>query len=493
MYKQGKVLFFFIIILILLGFAVGSDITVVLIGSIVAVFVVVHTLIKLSVVARPWSKILVKPHPDYEPFVSIHVACKNEPAELVNSTVEALAKLDYSKYEVIVINSNNSNTDNWQRIQEFVARFGENFKFVHLDQIDGFKAGALNYINSHVMDRGAEVVAIVDCDYIVTANFLRETVGYFENPEVGIVQVPQDYHNVTPHNVGLAYEYRSFFAMVMHQAQRLNLVTFTGTMGLVRADLIKKGLKWNEWCITEDTEAGVYINSMGFRGVYIDKSLGKGLMPFDYTSLSKQRQRWVYGNMQVLDKDFWSITVDRTLSIKQKFAFISQIVTWFHFEFVIASVYLGLSMVSLAGYSGKYVAFTSKMMIILLAICLVSNFLYFMIGLRRDARVFQRFRAFLAHYGLLFDMSSGWLIYLLGPQLPFIVTKKEKVTNKIPFDQYSKEFIIIIMLLVGLGLGIFLNIASLLGIFIISIFVITELMGILYLRQAFVKSNNSDT
>ena len=86
----------------------------------------------------------------------------------------------------------------------------------------------------------------------------------------------------------------------MNQAQRLNLVTFTGTMGLIRADLIRNGLKWNEWCITEDVEAGVHINSKGYKGVYIEESLGKGLMPFDYASLIKQRQRWTYGNMQVI-------------------------------------------------------------------------------------------------------------------------------------------------------------------------------------------------
>lgn len=487
--RRVKVLLILISILVLLGLIVDARITTVFIGLIVAFIVIAHTLIKLSAIFRPWSKIFIEPDPNYEPFVSIHVTCKIESAELVNKTVEALAKLDYSNYEVIVIHSNNQDTYNWQKIQKFVESCGENFKFVHLDKVDGFKAGALNYLNSHIMDKRAEVVTIIDCDYIVTPDFLKETVGYFRNPEVGIVQAPQDYHNINPYNIGLAYEYRSFFALVMHQAQRLNLVTFTGTMGLIRTDLMKKGLKWNEWCITEDTEAGVYINSIGFRGVYIDKSLGKGLMPLDYVSLIKQRQRWVYGNMQILDKNFLSVIRNQALSIKQKFAFLAQLVTWFHFELIVASIYFLLSITKLLGYSGIYIAFTNELMLILLAISLISNFLYFMIGLRKEASVFERFRAFWAHYGLLYVMSSSWLLYFSGHQLGFNTTKKKKTGNKIPFRQYSNEFIIIAILLVGLGLRVVFGNKTQLDILIILTFVMTELAGILYLRKAFVKSN----
>ena len=490
--KHGGLLLLFVFVLVFLGLIIGADKTIALIGLIVALIIIGHILIKLSAIFRPWSKTFTEADPSYKPFVSIHVTCKNEPAGLVNKTVEALTRLDYPKYEVLVIHSNNQNIHNWQKIQKFVESCGENFKFVHLDKIDGFKAGALNYLNNHIMDESSEVLAVVDCDYIVTPDFLNKTAGYFKNPKVGIVQVPQDYHNVIPCNVGLDYEYRSFFALVMHQSQRLNLVTFTGTMGLIRASLIKKGLKWNKWCITEDTEAGVYINSIGFRGVYVDKSLGKGLMPLDYASLIKQRQRWVFGNMQILGKDFFSVVRDQSLSIKQRFAFVAQLMTWFHFELIVASIYLFLSIIRLLGYSEKYIAFTSHVMLTLLAVSLIGNFLYFMIGLRKEASVLESFKAFLAHYGLLHVMSSSWILYFFGHKLGFNVTKKEKTDGKIPFREYSKEFTIIVILLVGLGLGIIFGNETQFGILVVLTFVITELIGVLYLRRAFIKSNPLD-
>ena len=311
-----KILIVSVGILFLIGLAIGLNTTILIIGIIVSIIVISHTLLKLSTIFRLSSKTLVPLDKGYRPFVSILVACKSEPADIVIETVNALTKLNYSNYEVLVINSNSVDTDNWKKIRKFVKTCGKNYKFVHLDKISGFKAGALNYLKMNLMNPKSRIEAIVDCDYIISPDFLTETVGYFKDDRIGIVQAPQDYYNVNKYNLGLFYEYRSFFRLVMHQAQRLDLVTFTGTMGLIRTDLLDNGVKWNEWCITEDVEAGTHINSIGYRGVYVDKSLGKGLMPFDYASLIKQRQRWSYGNMQIIRKDLYHVIVNTGLSAK---------------------------------------------------------------------------------------------------------------------------------------------------------------------------------
>lgn len=475
-------------ILILISLAVGISKTIALIGLCLAFFVIIHTLLKLSAIFKPWSKTYVKSDSNYKPYVSIHVACKSEPAEVVIKTVEALTKLKYSKYEVVVINSNSLDRENWEKIQKYVISCGKNFKFIHLDKVAGFKAGALNYLNAHGMDKTAEIAAIVDCDYIVTPDFLNKTVGYFKDPRIGIVQAPQDYYNINQYNVGLFYEYRSFFRLVMHQAQRLNLVTFTGTMGLIRAELLNKGLKWNEWCITEDVEAGTYINSIGYKGVYVDKSLGKGLMPFDYASIIKQRQRWAYGNMQIIRKDLFHVIVNNGLSIKQKIAFLAQLATWFHFELIIAYIYLCISIIRAFGYSGEYIVFTNNLMLYLLAFSLIGNLIYFVVGMRKDTSVFNSIKAFLTHYGLLYVMSTSWLICLFGRKLGFNVTKKEKQSNKIPFSQYYHEFTIAIILIIGLGITIASGNEMRLDLIVIPIFAIIELLGIIYLYRAFIES-----
>lgn len=487
--KQWVALSTIIVALIVFGLFFGLENTIYLIGVALTFVVIVHILIKLSAIFKPWSKIQSETDPSYKPFVSIHIACKSETAELVNKTIESITKLNYDNYELIVINNNNQDTYNWQKIQKYVEGCGDNYKFVHIDKMPGFKAGALNYLINHYIDKKAEIIAIVDCDYIVAPDFLNETVGYFKNPEIGIVQVPQSYYNVNSYNIGLAYEYRSFFTLVMHQAQRLNLVTFTGTMGLIRTDLIKKGLRWNEWCITEDVEAGVHINSIGFKGVYVDKSLGRGLMPFDYTSLIKQRQRWTYGNMQIIKKDLFFVILNKALSIKQKFAFLALLVTWFHFELIITGIYLILNILRLFNQSIGGVVPMINLMLVLLATSFIGNLLYFTIGMRKEASILERIKAFLVHYGLLYVMSSSWIICLLGRKLGFIVTSKEEQGSRMLFNQYSHELIIIALLLVGLVMALLSNRLVWLDLVTILPFVTVELMGIIYLYRALTKSN----
>ena len=481
------------IALSIIQLAIGIDKTIALVGGVLAIFVVAHTLLKLSAVFRPSSKNVSAPNPKYNPFVSIHIACKNERSETVIKTVEALTKLDYKNYEVIVINNNNTDRDNWTKIRKYVKSCGKNFKFFHLDKMSGFKAGALNFLNDNHMDKKAEIEAIVDSDYIVTPDFLSETVTYFNDPKIGIVQAPQDYYNVNKYNVGLFYEFRSFFAIVMHQAQRLNLVTFTGTMGLIRTDFIKSGLRWNEWCITEDVEAGTHINSLGYRGVYVDKSLGKGLMPYDYASLIKQRQRWAYGNMQIIYKDFSHVAFNKELSFKQKIAFLAQLVTWFHFELLIAVIYLGLQIIHFFGFSNIYINTTDNLLLYLLAFSVLGNLLYFIVGLRKETKLINRVKAFLTHYGLIYVMSSSWLSYFLGLKLGFVVTKKEKSKKGMSFGQYSKEFIITILLIAALLIRFTKGGSMALDLSVTISFAIIEISGIFYLHRALTKTNELDT
>lgn len=449
-----------------------------------------HILLKLSTIIRPWSKIRHKLDKNYQPFVSVHVACKSEPAEIVNETIKALTKLDYKNYEVIVINSNSRDKANYSQIKKYVDSLGSNFIFVHLDAVSGFKAGALNHLADLYTNKKAEVIAIVDCDYIVTPDFLSKTAGYFKNKNVGIVQAPQDYYNKEDYNIGLYNEYRSFFALVMHQSQRYNFVNFTGTMGLIRANLLRrKELKWSEWCITEDTEAGTQINSMGYTGVYVDESLGKGLMPYDYASLARQRQRWVYGNAQIISKDLGSVIKNPNFNSKQKISFLSQLTTWFHFELIIAWLYLIINSLTLFVPEQALFINASTVLASSILITVLGNMIYFLVGLRRDSNIVGRIKAYLAHYGLINVMSSGWIIYALGYKLGFNVTKKENITQSLKVKHLSQELAVSLLLILTIVIKLIAGNLLPVSVLAVSLFVISEISGVIYLNNSFIKSN----
>jgi len=476
-------------LLIVAWFFINNTI-ILIIALLVFTISTLHTLLKLSTIIKPWSRIKYSKSISFQPFVSIHVACKSEPAEIVNKAIKALTKLNYKKYEVIVINSNSRDKANYSKIKKYIDTLGNNFVFVHLDEVSGFKAGALNHLAELYTNKKAEVIAIVDCDYIVEPDFLSKTIGYFKDEKVGIVQAPQDYYNKEDYNIGLFNEYRSFFALVMHQAQRYNFVNFTGTMGLIRASLLREDvLKWSEWCITEDTEVGTQINSIGYQGVYVDQSLGRGLMPYDYASLARQRQRWVYGNTQIISKYFGNVIKNPNFNIKQKISFLSQLTTWFHFELIIAWLYLIVSFLTLFVPEQTLFINVSIVLASALLITIVGNIIYFLVGLRHESNLAERIKAYLAHYGLIYVMSSGWIIYAMGYKLGFNVTKKENITQSLRIKQLSQELTVSLLLTLAIIIKIIAGSLLPISIIAVSLFVISEIFGVIYLNNSFIKSN----
>ena len=107
------------------------------------------------------------------PMVSVHVPAYNEPPGMLMETLDALNALDYPRFEVVVIDNNTKDSAVWKPVQAHCKRLGARFRFFHEDPLAGFKAGALNFALSRTAPE-AEVVAVIDSDYVVTPNWLRD-------------------------------------------------------------------------------------------------------------------------------------------------------------------------------------------------------------------------------------------------------------------------------------------------------------------------------
>ena len=128
------------------------------------------------------------------PRVSIHVPAYNEPPDMLIETLDALARLDYPDFEVLVIDNNTPDEAVWRPVEAHCAKLGARFRFFHVSPLDGFKAGALNFALRHTAP-DATVVAVIDTDYIVRPEWLRDLAPAFANPRTGVVQAPQDYRD----------------------------------------------------------------------------------------------------------------------------------------------------------------------------------------------------------------------------------------------------------------------------------------------------------
>lgn len=439
----------FVIVTLLIAVAVilfipGAAIAILTVNALLAGVIVITQL--LAVLTKPKQ---ITPDPGLiEYFVSIHVPCHNEPFGVVKKTLAGLAKLDYQNYEVIVIDNNTHDPQIWQPIREYCKKLGPKFKFLHFENLGGYKAGALNAALKHV-DPKTEIISIVDADYVVKKDFLSLGIPYFKDPSVAIVQYPQAYYNSSPKTVGLEQEYRSFFDNIFEQANSLNAVTAAGTLSFLRANLfISNLLNWNEWCITEDTELGIYLHGLGYKGVFINHVLGQGLMPFDYYSLERQRERWVHGNTQIIRKDLISIIRNPQITWKQKLSFITQLMAWFHPNFF-PMIFLTLALIQ-ASYSEPtlQLALIGWSSLFTIIGFIFAKTIYFLLGqLRRNTlSVSSLVATVLSHFGLTGTMSLTWLWALTNSNLPFNRTTKdpsEKSTPYLPVDGFLSIFLLI--------------------------------------------------
>jgi cellulose synthase/poly-beta-1,6-N-acetylglucosamine synthase-like glycosyltransferase len=271
---------------------------------------------------------------DELPFVSLHVPAHNEPPDMVIDTLRSLLRIDYPRYEVILIDDNTDDEALWRPVERWCAAHG--VKFAHLADWPGYKSGALNYALRHMTDERAELIGVVDSDYQIEPGFLRRCAPALADPWIGFIQAPQDYRgwHHAPYYRRLYYSYKYFFAVSQPSRNEHNGAIFAGTMGLIRRVALDQLGGWDEWCITEDAELSLRLLRAGWSGLHVDQSGRYGVMPLTFEALKGQRYRWCFGGIQILRMHWRSLMPGRTtkenhLTLAQRWAYLAGGIQWY--------------------------------------------------------------------------------------------------------------------------------------------------------------------
>jgi exo-beta-1,3-glucanase (GH17 family)/cellulose synthase/poly-beta-1,6-N-acetylglucosamine synthase-like glycosyltransferase len=283
------------------------------------------------------------------PLVSIHVPAYDEPPQMLKETLDALARLDYPRFEVLVIDNNTPDEATWKPVQAHCERLGARFRFFHVAPLAGFKAGALNFALKHTAAE-AEIIAVIDSDYVVDPRWLRDLAPLFRNLRMGVVQAPQDYRDAGENafKAMCHAEYRGFFYIGMITRNERNAIIQHGTMTMIRRAVLEEVGGWSEWSITEDAELGLKVFEAGLEAAYIPRSYGGGLMPDTLLDYKKQRFRWAYGAVQILKHHLRPLLGRSKLSLGQRYHFLAGWLPWlsdgFNLVFNLAAVGWSLGM-----------------------------------------------------------------------------------------------------------------------------------------------------
>ena len=281
------------------------------------------------------SRPLPEADPTYQPMVSIHIPAYNEPPELLINTIRAVEAIDYPNFEIVVMDNNTTDPAVYGPVEEY-CRDRPGVRFVHVAPWPGYKAGACNLALRRYTDPRAEIIGLVDADDIVKPYYLRETASYFSDPRIGFVQTCEgnrDYQG-SSYYTACVDSYQGFYLAVMSSRNERDTVPFVGTMGLFRRSALEGIGGWNEWCISEDTEASLRVLKAGWSGLYIPRCFGRGIVPPTFGGLNTQRHRWCFGAMQILRLHWrslmpWDRSPDNHLTAAQRRDYLMGSLGWF--------------------------------------------------------------------------------------------------------------------------------------------------------------------
>lgn len=239
------------------------------------------------------------PLPVPVPSVDVFITVYNEPLDILHRTAVCCTHLDYPSKRVYILDDGGR-----REVQELATRLG--CTYLHRPDRVGAKAGNLNYGLAH---SSGDLVACFDVDHAPVASFLRETVGYFQDPTVALAQTPHNFLNPDPFQRSLLLSRQVvndqdlFFRIAMPGRDRWNAAFFCGSAGVLRRSALGEVGGFRTDTVTEDMHTSLHLHAKGHRSVYVDRLLSRGLAPESFAGYVSQRLRWARGAMQGLRLD----------------------------------------------------------------------------------------------------------------------------------------------------------------------------------------------
>jgi exo-beta-1,3-glucanase (GH17 family)/cellulose synthase/poly-beta-1,6-N-acetylglucosamine synthase-like glycosyltransferase len=394
------------------------------------------------------------------PKVSLHIPAYREQPEMLKRTLDSVAALAYPNVECVVIINNTPDPAHWKPVEEHCAALGARFKFLRVDNLQGFKAGALRLAMEHTAP-DAQIIGVLDADYVVGRTWLTDLVPAFADERVGLVQAPQDHRDGdrSPLHEAMNGEYAGFFDIGMVQRNETNAIIVHGTMCLVRRSALDAAGGWSSDTICEDTDLGLSLLEQGWHAHYTRARYGHGLLPDTYEAFKKQRHRWAYGGLQIVKKHWYRLLPGASqLNGEQKREFATGWVSWLGAETLGVAMAI-MNLISVPLILLFSVAVPDKVLTGPILASFAVSLLHFVALYRlrcpMPARVMTG--ALVAAMSVQWTIASAVATGLIKDNLPFNVTAKGGAPKRkaVSFEASWEAVIGIALLLGALALFVF--------------------------------------
>ncbi|WP_162147173.1 glycosyltransferase [Thermosynechococcus sp. NK55a] len=261
----------------------------------------------------------------YQPWVDIFIPTYNEPLPILRRTIVGCQALEYPHKRIYVL-------DDTRRpaLRELACELG--CEYLSRPDNRHAKAGNLNHALAQTQ---GELIAVFDADFVPTRNFLTRTVGFFQAPDIGLVQTYQSFYNPDPiaRNLGLEahlpQEVEIFSRHYQVLRDGIETALCYGSSFVVRRSALEAIGGFVTASLSEDYYTGIQLAADGYRLIYLNESLSAGLCAEDMAAHIRQRQRWARGTLQGFFIAANPLRV-ANLTWLQRLAHLEGMTQWFH-------------------------------------------------------------------------------------------------------------------------------------------------------------------
>jgi len=241
---------------------------------------------------------------DELPFVTIQLPMYNE-EYVARRIIERTCRIDYprDRLQIQVLDDSTDGTCRIARQAVADARAaGFDIEYVHRDNRAGYKAGALS--NGLKTAKG-EFISIFDADFVPEPSFLKESIHYFTDPKVCVVQTRWEHINrddslLTRTQAILLDGHFAIEHVARNRSERF--MSFNGTAGTWRRSAIEDAGGWRCDTLTEDLDLSYRAQLKGWRFVFLPKLTSPAELPPEMISFKTQQFRWTKGGVQTAMK-----------------------------------------------------------------------------------------------------------------------------------------------------------------------------------------------
>ncbi|HEY4850227.1 MAG TPA: cellulose synthase catalytic subunit [Streptosporangiaceae bacterium] len=236
---------------------------------------------------------------EYQPAgetVDVFLPSCGEPLEVLDNTFKHVSLMRWRAATTVYVLDDSAR----EEVRSLADQYGYRY-VVRANRGEFKKAG--NLINGFDLSSG-EFIVVLDADFAVRRDFLYETMPYFADPQVGIVQTAQ-FFDTRDRSFSYIQRYAGalqeiFFRFIQPARDRYKAAICAGTNLVYRRSAVEAAGGFARVPIGEDVHSGVKLWWAGYETRYVPLCLAKGVAPSDFASLTNQQTRWCRSSMLLM-------------------------------------------------------------------------------------------------------------------------------------------------------------------------------------------------